>query len=105
MDQVGPAGLRIQRSVCLDQNLPESGEHRLLGAELTDPKRLLEGDGDRMRRIKLSRRADIPEPALKPFVKEAAKLKQALGDPTQRTKEPPLPKTSGGLGLTHRGPA
>jgi hypothetical protein len=56
------------------------------GAELTDPNGLLEGDGDCRRRIKLSRRADIPEPALKRFVKEAVKLNQALGDPTQRTK-------------------
>jgi hypothetical protein len=58
------------------------------GAELTDPTDLLEGDGDRMRRIKLIRRADIPQPAIKHIVKVATKLNQALGDPTQRKKEP-----------------
>ncbi len=48
-----------------------------------------------MRRIKLSRRTHIPEPALKRFVKEAVKLNQALGDPHTAQEVAPTSKNIG----------
>ena len=54
------------------------------GAQLTDPKGLLLGDGDRMRHVKITSLADVNAPALKRFVKEAVKLKQEKGNPTMK---------------------
>jgi hypothetical protein len=56
------------------------------GAELADPKGILQGDGDRMRHIKLTSLDGISGPVLKRFVKEAVKLNRALGYPTQKKK-------------------
>ena len=53
------------------------------GAQLTDPHGLLEGEGNRMRHVKLSSVKDIRKKALKDFVREAVKLNQTLGDPTK----------------------
>jgi hypothetical protein len=53
------------------------------GAQLTDPKGLLEGDGDRMRHLKIASPEDINRTALKSFVREAVKLNRTLGDPTK----------------------
>jgi len=52
------------------------------GAQLADPKGLLEGDGDRMRHVKIASPADVNQSALKRFVKEAAKLNREKGNPT-----------------------
>ncbi len=53
------------------------------GAQLTDPKGLLEGDGDRMRHVKIANPKDINRTALKAFVREAVKLNWTLGNPTR----------------------
>ena len=52
------------------------------GTQLTDPQGLLLGDGDRMRHVKIASLADLNKPALKRFVKEAAKLNREKGNPT-----------------------
>jgi hypothetical protein len=54
------------------------------GAEMVDPKGLLEGTGDRMRHVKLRSLADIDAPSLQAMVRAAVALNQAKGDPTQR---------------------
>jgi len=54
------------------------------GAEMTDPKGLLEGDGDRMRHVKLTSLADINKTAITAFVKQAVRLNAEKGDPTKR---------------------
>ena len=54
------------------------------GAELADPKGLFEGDGDRMRHIKLSSPADVNKSAITAFVKQAVKLNAEKGDPTKK---------------------
>lgn len=52
------------------------------GSQLTDPKGLLQGDGDRMRHVKIASLSDVNKPALKRFVKEAARLNREKGNPT-----------------------
>lgn len=52
------------------------------GAQLTDPRGLLQGDGDRMRHIKIASLADVNQPAFKKFVREAVKLNREKGNPT-----------------------
>ncbi len=54
------------------------------GAELTDGKGLLVGDGDRMKHVKIACMADIRTADLRKFVKEAVKLNREKGNPTQR---------------------
>ncbi len=54
------------------------------GAELLDPGGLLEGDGDRMRHLKLREGQALPEKAITAFVKQAVALNRANGDPTKR---------------------
>ena len=54
------------------------------GAEMDDPKGLLDGEGDRMRHVKITEGAAIPEQAIRRFVKQAVKLNEAEGDPTRR---------------------
>ena len=53
------------------------------GVDLPDPQGLLEGDGDRMRHVKLTSAKDIQKGAFKDFVKAAVKLNEAKGDPTK----------------------
>ena len=53
------------------------------GAELKDPRGVLEGDGDRMKHIKL-RSATLDEPLLRGFIRQAIKLNATSGDPTKR---------------------
>ena len=52
------------------------------GNQLTDPKGLLLGDGDRMRHLKIASLAELNRPAVKRFVKEAVKLNREKGSPT-----------------------
>lgn len=53
------------------------------GAELDDPKGLLEGTGNKMRHIKIESVRAIPATALKNFIKQAIKLNEANGDPSR----------------------
>ncbi len=54
------------------------------GTELADPKGLLEGDGDRMKHVKVSSPADVRTAQFTAWVKEAARLNNEKGNPTQR---------------------
>lgn len=54
------------------------------GAEMADPGGLLQGDGDRMRHIKLISRRDIRPTAFKALVRQAVRLNTARGDPTRK---------------------
>lgn len=54
------------------------------GAELPDPKGLLEGDGDRMRHVKLRDVNEIDEPGVRALVKAAVAANTAKGDPSKR---------------------
>jgi hypothetical protein len=54
------------------------------GSQLSDPQGLLQGDGDRMRHVKIASLADLNRPALKRFVKEAARLNREKGSPTMK---------------------
>lgn len=54
------------------------------GAELDDPKGLLEGEGDRMKHIKLVALADVPTAEITRMVKQAVALNAKQGDPTKR---------------------
>ncbi len=53
------------------------------GADLKDPRGVLEGEGDRMKHIKL-RSATLDEPLLRGFIRQAIKLNATGGDPTKR---------------------
>jgi len=53
------------------------------GADLADPHGLLEGEGERMRHVKLKNLGEVKKPALAAFVREAVKLNQRDGDPTR----------------------
>jgi hypothetical protein len=52
------------------------------GTEMDDPKKVLTGDGERMRHIKITSVDDIPADALRELVKQAVKLNTAMGNPT-----------------------
>ena len=52
------------------------------GTEMEDPKKVLTGDGERMRHIKITSLTDIPADALRDLVKQAVQLNTAKGNPT-----------------------
>jgi hypothetical protein len=52
------------------------------GTEMEDPGKVLEGDGDRMRHIKVKSVDEIPADALRELVRQAVKLNTAKGNPT-----------------------
>ena len=52
------------------------------GTEMDDPKKVLQGDGERMRHIKITTVEEIPADALRELVKQAVKLNTAKGNPT-----------------------
>lgn len=56
------------------------------GAEMHDKHGLLQGDGDRMRHVKIATPADIRKGALADYIKQAVKLNAQQGDPTKRMK-------------------
>lgn len=56
------------------------------GTEMQDKHGLLEGDGDRMRHVKLMTAKDIKKGALTDYIKQGIKLNQAKGDPTKRMR-------------------
>jgi hypothetical protein len=53
------------------------------GAEMSDPRKLLEGDGDRMRHVKIGSREAVDPRLLASYVQEAVDLNDAKGDPTR----------------------
>jgi hypothetical protein len=52
------------------------------GTEMEDPKKVLTGDGERMRHIKITSVDEIPADALRELVKQAVQLNTAKGNPT-----------------------
>jgi hypothetical protein len=52
------------------------------GTEMEDPKKVLTGDGERMRHIKITSVDSIPADALRDLVKQAVQLNTAKGNPT-----------------------
>jgi hypothetical protein len=54
------------------------------GAELTDPKGLLKGSGNRMRHVELRSLADIDVATLQVMVRTAVELNSVKGNPTMR---------------------
>jgi len=52
------------------------------GAEMDDPGKVLDGEGDRMRHVKIRSVDEIPADAVKDFVRQAVKLNTAKGNPT-----------------------
>ena len=52
------------------------------GTEMDDPSGVLQGDGERMRHIKITTVGEIPADALRDLVKQAVKLNTAKGNPT-----------------------
>jgi len=54
------------------------------GTELTDPKGLLEGSGDRMMHVKITAPGDVREAQFAAWVEEALRLNETLGNPTKR---------------------
>ena len=52
------------------------------GTEMDDPKKVLTGDGERMRHIKITSVDSIPADALRELVKQAVQLNTAKGNPT-----------------------
>jgi len=53
------------------------------GAELSDDKRMLQGEGERMRHVKILETQPIDELTLASFVKQAVSLNDKKGDPTK----------------------
>ena len=51
------------------------------GSELNDPRRLLRGDGDKVRHVRLTGERDVDPRAFAAFVKQAVELNRRLGDP------------------------
>lgn len=54
------------------------------GAELSDPKRVLEGAGDRMRHMKITSAEALDEKLATGLLRQAVALNEKLGDPTKR---------------------
>jgi hypothetical protein len=54
------------------------------GAELADPGGHLEGEGDRMRHVKITSAEQLSELPLESYVKQAIELNSVNGDPTKR---------------------
>jgi hypothetical protein len=53
------------------------------GIDLSDPKGLLEGTGDRMRHMKIESAEDVDKAQFTAWVQEAVRLNTAQGDPTK----------------------
>ena len=53
------------------------------GAKIDDPRKSLEGSGDKMRHIKVRTVEDIDDQRFASFIQAAAKLNEDLGDPTK----------------------
>jgi hypothetical protein len=53
------------------------------GAELSDPKGVLEGDGDRMRHVKITSATQIARLPMAALIKQAVSLNARKGNPTR----------------------
>ena len=53
------------------------------GAKMDDPHHLLQGDGVKMRHIKITQDTKIEETTFGEFIQQAVKLNQQLGNPTR----------------------
>jgi len=53
------------------------------GADLQDPKGVLQGTGNKMRHVKLTSLEDLDEVLFTDFVRQALELNQLKGDPTK----------------------
>ncbi len=53
------------------------------GVDIDDPEGLLQGDGDKMRHVKLTSIDGIDEDAFTSFVRQAVVLNHLKGDPTR----------------------
>lgn len=53
------------------------------GVELDDPRKLLQGEGGKMRHVKITSPDDIDASALSDFVHQAVSINQRRGDPTK----------------------
>lgn len=56
------------------------------GTELTDPKGLLEGEGHRMKHVKVRDLSEIRKGQFTAWVKEAVELNETEGNPTKRAQ-------------------
>lgn len=56
------------------------------GAEMQDKQGLLQGDGDKMRHVKIATLKDIKKGALADYIRQAVKLNAEKGDPTKRAR-------------------
>ncbi|MCC6809172.1 MAG: DUF1801 domain-containing protein [Deltaproteobacteria bacterium] len=54
------------------------------GADLRDAAEKLEGDGTKMRHVKLRSKEDAAHPAIADYVRQAVRLNREKGDPTKR---------------------
>jgi hypothetical protein len=53
------------------------------GTSLKDPGKVLQGDGDKMRHVKIHGPADLKEKVLRPLIRQSADANQKRGDPTK----------------------
>jgi hypothetical protein len=53
------------------------------GVDLKDPNGMLQGSGEKMRHVKLTKLDDIDHTLFSDFVRQAIKLNEELGDPTK----------------------
>ena len=53
------------------------------GLKLKDPGNILEGDGDKMRHVKVRGLKDLKESVLVPLIRQSAEANQKFGDPTK----------------------
>ncbi len=53
------------------------------GVDLEDPKGILQGSGEKMRHVRLTKLDDIDHKVFSDFVRQAIELNEDLGDPTK----------------------
>jgi len=53
------------------------------GAKMDDPEGLLQGDGEKMRHIKITAVEDIKPEIFAAYARQSAELNQSLGNPTK----------------------
>ena len=53
------------------------------GTKLKDPEKVLEGDGDKMRHVKIHGPVDLKEKVLVPLIRQSAEANAKFGNPTK----------------------
>ena len=53
------------------------------GVDIKDPQGILQGSGEKMRHVKITKSDDIDHKVFGDFVRQAIKLNEELGDPTK----------------------